>query len=90
VLAFLAGDALQQAASSLGDGDTAGALVHLQERREVLEAAADLWRDDALRQDATMLSRYERILASAWQGWPDDDRRTLVVAMNWFGDRRMR
>jgi hypothetical protein len=89
VLAFQAGEALQIAADSLGAGDAAEAAELLSERRRVLEAAADLWRDDALRRDAAMLARYERVVRSAYPGWDDGQQRTLVMAMNHFGDERM-
>ncbi|HJL37632.1 MAG TPA: hypothetical protein RMG95_18210, partial [Polyangiaceae bacterium LLY-WYZ-15_(1-7)] len=80
VLAFQAGEVLQR-----GANDEARRL--LAERRELLEAAADLWRDPSLRQDAELLARYERVLGGQWDG---SSRNTLVMAMNYFGDKRMR
>ncbi|MFK8004185.1 MAG: VWA domain-containing protein, partial [Polyangiales bacterium] len=90
VLAFQAGDALQNAASALTRGDTSNARRLLTEQRELLEAAASLWRDPALGVDAQRLARYERVLGGAWDGWGHGEQRTLVMAMNFFGDRRMR
>jgi len=90
VLAFQAGDALQRAADSLATGDADAARRALAERRAVLEAAASTWRDRSLAADASMLSRYERVLAAAWPSWGSGERQTLVLAMNYFGDRRMR
>lgn len=90
VLAFQAGAALQDAAEALGRGDAATARRSLGERRELLEAAAELWRDEGLRQDAQMLARYERVVNGAWGGWDSGSRDTLVMAMNYFGDQRMR
>jgi len=89
VLAFQAGEALQLAAEALESGDRAQATAILAERREVVEAAADLWRDASLRHDATMLRRYEMVLSGAWPSWGSGDRRTLLMAMNHFGDQRM-
>jgi len=90
VLAFQAGEALQLAADSLTARDAAEARRLLSERRELLEAAADVWRDPSLRQDAALLARYEQVVAHAWGGFGDADQRTLVMAMNYFGDQRMR
>lgn len=90
VLAFQAGEALQNAASALSRGDSASARRVLSEQRELLEAAAGLWRDPALGVDAQRLARYERVLGGAWDGWGHGEQRTLVMAMNFFGDRRMR
>ncbi len=90
VLAFQAGSALQGAADALGRGDAASARRALTERRELLQAAAQLWRDDGLRQDAALLARYEQVVQGAWGSWDSGSRDTLVMAMNYFGDRRMR
>ncbi|MBX3270573.1 MAG: VWA domain-containing protein [Sandaracinaceae bacterium] len=90
VLAFAAGDALAGASSALGRGDVAGAQALLAERRRVLEAGAQLWSDAALARDADLLSRYERVIGSAWDGWDGGARRTMVLAMNFYGERRMR
>lgn len=90
VLSFQAGEALQLAADSLSTGDASTAMRDLAERRELLNAAADLWRDDSLRADAAMLARYERVLQGAWPSWDTGSQRTLVLAMNHFGDQRMR
>ena len=90
VLAFQAADALQQAATALEAGDTAGAHLVLAERVTLLRAAADLWDDEALLADANLLSRYDRVIDGAWSGFPYDERRTLLMAMNYFGDERMR
>jgi Mg-chelatase subunit ChlD len=90
VLAFQAGEALQNAASALTRGDSSNARRLLSEQRELLEAAASLWRDPALGVDAQRLARYERVLGGAWDGWGQGEQRTLVMAMNFFGDRRMR
>jgi len=89
-LAFQAGEALQQAAEALRAGEIASARRILSERRELLETAADLWRDPALRDDAGMIRRYETVLARAYPSWNAQDRRTLLLAMNYYGDRRMR
>jgi hypothetical protein len=89
-LAFQAGDALQQAAEALGTGQIPEARRILAERRELLETAADLWRDPSLGQDAAMIGRYETVLARAYPSWNDQDQRTLALAMNYFGDQRMR
>jgi Ca-activated chloride channel homolog len=90
VLAFQAGDALQAAATALGTGDVFAARQALAERIELLRAGATLWRDEALARDADLLGRYDRVLAAAWDGLPTDDRRALAMAMNYYGDRRMR
>lgn len=90
VLAFQAGEALQEAAEALRLGEVATARRVLVERRELLEAAADLWRDPALAADARLIERYETVLARAYPSWNDQDQRTLLLAMNYFGDRRMR
>jgi Ca-activated chloride channel family protein len=90
VLSFQAGEALQVAASALSSEDAAAAATLLAERRELLEAAAAHWRDPSLSRDATLLARYETVVDRAWNGFGSDDRRTLVMAMNYFGDRRMR
>ena len=87
VLAFQAGEVLQRAADALQRGANDEARRLLAERRELLEAAADLWRDPSLRQDAELLARYERVLGGQWDG---SSRNTLVMAMNYFGDKRMR
>ncbi|UJR84857.1 vWA domain-containing protein [Sandaracinus amylolyticus] len=90
VLAFQAGDALQSTADALDRGDYAGAQLAISERIELLRAARDLWRDRGLDDDLRILEGYQRVLASAWGGWGEDSRRTLVMAMNYYGDRRMR
>jgi hypothetical protein len=89
VLAFSAGDALETAARALENGDLAAARAALAERRELLSAASNLWNDRALERDAQLLARYDRVLGSAWPSWDDDSRRTMVMAMNYYGDRRM-
>ncbi len=90
VLAFQAGEALQQAAGALRMGQIAEARRVLAERRQLLESAAELWRDPALRQDAALISRYETVLSRAYPTWGVHEQRTLALAMNYFGDRRMR
>jgi Mg-chelatase subunit ChlD len=90
VLAFQAGEALQAAAGALEVGDAVRARHLLVERRELLEAAAELWRDPALRRDAALIGRYEAVVASAYPSWPEEDQHTLLLAMNHFADRRMR
>lgn len=89
VLAFAAGDALSGASAALGRGDVDGARALLEERRRVLVAGAQLWSDPALARDAELLSRYEQVIGSAWNGWDGDSRRTMALAMNFYGDRRM-
>jgi Ca-activated chloride channel family protein len=89
VLAFAAGDALSGASAALGRGDVNGARTLLEERRRVLVAGAELWNDPALARDAELLSRYEQVIGSAWNGWDGDSRRTMALAMNFYGDRRM-
>lgn len=90
VLAFQAGEALQDAAGALASGDLEGAKRSIDEHRTLLEAAASGWRDASLAKDAQLLARYERVLAASWPGWSDEDRQTMVMAMNQFGDERMR
>ena len=90
VLAFRAGDALSGASSALAAGDVANARRLLAERRRVLVAAANLWHDDALARDAELLGRYDRVLGEAWGGWDNGSQRTLMMAMTYYGDRRMR
>jgi len=90
VLAFQAGEALQEAADALQRGDHANARRILAERRELLSAASGHWRDPALGQDAQLLARYERVLGSSWGSWDHGSQNTLVMAMNYFGDQRMR
>lgn len=90
VLAFAAGDALSAAARSLEQGDVQSARRHLAERQRVLEAASDLWNDRALARDARLLGRYDRVIASAWPSWDSGSRRTLVMAMSFYGSGRMR
>jgi hypothetical protein len=90
VLAFEAGEALQAAAESLSHGNIARARRLLAERRELLEAASSLWRDPALGRDASLIGRYERVLASAYPVWSYPDQQTLAMAMGYFADRRMR
>ncbi|MCA9608973.1 MAG: VWA domain-containing protein, partial [Myxococcales bacterium] len=89
VLAFAAGDALTAASSALNRGDVAGAQQLLAERRRVLVAGAQLWNDPALSRDADLLGRYEQVIGSAWNGWDGGSRRTMMLAMNFYGDRRM-
>lgn len=90
VLSFQAGEALQVAAEALGTGQPAAARRLLSERRELLEAAAELWRDPAMRRDAALIGRYETVLARVYPGWSSYDQSTLRLAMASFGDRRMR
>lgn len=90
VLAFQAGEALQRAADALASGDQSGARQILTERREVLEAGAELWRDPLLARDASLLAQYQRVVDGAWDGFDYGDQRTLVMAMGSFADRRMR
>lgn len=90
VLAFSAGDALRSAARALESGDLANARAELAERQRLLRAASDLWSDPALARDAQLLGRYDRVLAGAWPSWDDGSRRTMVMAMSFYGDRRMR
>ncbi len=90
VLAFQAGETLQQAADALQNGDRANAARLLSERRELLQAASTHWRDPSLGRDAQLLARYERVLGGVWDGWDHGSRNTLVMAMNYFGDQRMR
>jgi len=90
VLAFQAGEALQGAASRLQSGDVGGARELLGERQRLLNAASDLWNDPALARGARLLGRYDRVLASAWPGWDSRSRRTMMMAMSAYGDRRMR
>ena len=87
---FQAGESLQGAAEALRFGDIHRARQLLAERRELLVAASTLWRDSSLRDDAALLGRYEMILDRAYPSWHDGDRRTLLLAMNHFADRRMR
>lgn len=89
VLAFAAGDALTAASTALSRGDVGGAQQLLAERRRVLVAGAQLWNDPALSRDADLLSRYEQVIGSAWNGWDGGSRRTMMLAMNFYGDRRM-
>lgn len=90
VLAFQAGDALRGASDALSRGDATEARRLLSERQRVLVAAADLWHDDALARDAELLGRYDRVLSGAWNGWDAGSQRTLMMAMNFYGNRRMR
>jgi len=90
VLAFQAADALQQAASALEEGDTSAAHAALEERIVLLRTAAALWDDEALRADADILSRYAQVIDGAWGAFPYDEQRTLLLAMNYYGDERMR
>lgn len=90
VLAFTAGDALQGASQALARGDLAGARQLLAERQRVLIAGADLWHDESLRHDAELLSRYDRVLGGAWNSWDGQSQHTMVLAMNFYGDQRMR
>lgn len=90
VLAFQAGDALREAAAALSVDDVTTARARLRDRRDVLTAAASLWSDASLRRDAELLGRYQRVLDGAWDGFGSGDRRTLAMAMNYFGDQRMR
>jgi Ca-activated chloride channel family protein len=90
VLAFTAGDALRDAAAALERGDAASAELALGERIELLRAASSLWRDRALDRDVAILEQYRRVVAAAWPGFGMDERHTLVLAMNDYGDRRMR
>ncbi len=89
VLAFSAGDTMRSAGRALEQGDLAGARRELEERQRLLTAAADLWNDRALARDAQLIGRYDRVLGSAWPTWDDDSRRTMVLAMSFYGDRRM-
>jgi hypothetical protein len=90
VLAFQAGDALQGASDALQRGDLPGARDLLADRQRLLVAASDLWHDPALARDAELLSRYERVLTNAWGGWDTQSQRTMMMAMSFYGDRRMR
>jgi Ca-activated chloride channel family protein len=90
VLAFQAGEALQLAADALASGDRSSARTILSERREVLEAGAELWRDPLLSRDAQLLAQYQRVVDGAWDHFGYGDQRTLVMAMGSFADRRMR
>lgn len=90
VLAFQGGEALQTAAEALQRGDAPSAHRILSERRELLQAASQHWRDPSLGADAVLLSRYERVVDHAWQDWDSGAQNTLVMAMNYFGDQRMR
>ncbi|MFK7991018.1 MAG: VWA domain-containing protein [Sandaracinaceae bacterium] len=90
VLAFQAGDTLSGASDALSHGDPATARRLLAERQRVLVAAADLWHDDALARDADLLGRYDRVLSGAWNGWDSGSQRTLMMAMNFYGNQRMR
>lgn len=89
VLAFAAGDALSAAARALEQGDVQAARQQIAERQRVLVAAADLWNDRSLARDAQLLGRYDRVLQSAWPSWDDGSRRTMVMAMNFYGAERM-
>lgn len=89
VLAFQAADALQSAAAALDGYDVAGARTILEERVTLLRAAADLWNDEALLRDATLLSRYSRVIEGAYGGFGAGERRTLAMAMAYYGDERM-
>ena len=89
VLAFQAAEALQQAAEAFARGDAVTAARLLGERRELLEVGASLWRDPSLRQDAELLASYERVVTGAGD-WDYASRNQLAMAMNYFGDRRMR
>ena len=90
VLAFQAGDALRAASTRLERGDVQGARSLLAERQRLLTAASDLWSDRSLAEDARLLGRYERVLAGAWPSWDSQSRRTMMMAMSFYGDRRMR
>jgi len=89
VLAFAAGDALRASSEALSRGDVSGARQILAERQRVLSAGARLWNDEALARDADLLARYDRVLGGAWNGWDGQSRRTMVLAMNFYGGRRM-
>ena len=82
-------DALSAAARALEQGDVQAARQQIAERQRVLVAAADLWNDRALARDAQLLGRYDRVLQSAWPSWDDGSRRTMVMAMNFYGAERM-
>jgi len=84
VLAFEGGLALQEAAEALSTGDAGRAVQALGERRALLEQAASVWRDPELARDASLLGRYERLAARTVDPQP------LVLAFNFWGDRRMR
>ena len=90
VLAFQAGEALRDTAAALDRGDLAGAQLALGERIQLLRAASSLWRDAALDRDVRILEQYQQVVTAAWGGFDDPSRRTLMMAMNDYGDRRMR
>jgi len=90
VLSFQAGETLQEAARALSFGDSPRARALLAERRELLQTASEAWRDPRLERDARLLGRYETVVARAWPSWGGHEQRTLLLAMNYYGDRRMR
>ena len=90
VLAFQAGEAMQNAAGALSSGDPSQALAALKEQRDLLVAASRIWRDNGLQKDAQLLSRYERVLNGAWNNLDSSSQNTLVLAMNYYADKRMR
>ncbi len=90
VLAFQAGEALQEAAWALARGSHDDARRILSERQELLRAASDVWRDPALARDAALLARWESVVASAYPSWGGGEQRTLSLAMGAWADRRMR
>ncbi len=90
VLAFRAGDAMQQAAEAIANGQSDQARTILGEHVTLLRAAADLWRDEAMRRDAALLDQYATVIGRAWDGFSGDDRRVLAMAMQHYGDRRLR
>lgn len=90
VLAFQAGNAMQEAANALLSGNRPNARAKLIEQQLLLETAAKLWRDPALARDAELLGKYDRVLQEAWGHWSDSDRQTLMMGMSYYGDQRMR
>ena len=87
VLAFQAGETLQSSADAFRRGRREEAFRILSERQELLVTAARLWRDPGLQRDADLLGNYQRVLAQTFDA---QSTSTIVMAMNYYGDRRMR
>ncbi len=87
VLAFQAGETLQSSADAFRRGARTEALRILTERQELLVTASRLWRDPGLARDAELLGNYQAVMRQTFDA---QSTNTIVMAMNYFGDQRMR
>ncbi len=90
VLSFQAAEALAHASRLMDRSEQHLAQAVLEERADVLRAAAHRWDDAQLARDGAMLERYAQLVSHAWVDLDRSDRDELAKVMSSYAARRMR